>query len=135
DRRARSWAAVLAALGLAPGDHVATMLPNTFDAHFTMLALGWLNVVEVPLNVAFTGRMLSYALDHADATTLIVAPEFGDAVAAVASDLDGLRRVITLDDATRTDLDAASLDGARDLTRDRRAGRADDRAAARGAPA
>ena len=52
------------------------MLPNTFDAHLTMLALAWLRVVEVPLNVAFTGRMLAYALDHADVTTLVVAPEF-----------------------------------------------------------
>ncbi len=69
DRRARAWAGALAARGVAEGDHVATMLPNTFDAHITMLALAWLRVVEVPLNVAFTGRMLAYALDHADVTT------------------------------------------------------------------
>ena len=74
DRRARAWAGALAARGVGAGDHVATMLPNTFDAHVTMLALAWLRVVEVPLNVAFTGRMLAYALDHADVTTLVVAP-------------------------------------------------------------
>jgi crotonobetaine/carnitine-CoA ligase len=115
DARARAWAASLAARGVAPGDHVATMLPNTFDAHLTMLALGWLNVVEVPLNVAFTGRMLAYSLDHADATTLMVAPEFRDAVAAVEGDLAGLRRVITLDVATRPELDAGAADGALEL--------------------
>ena len=76
----------LAARGIAEGDHVATMLPNTFDAHLTMLALAWLRVVEVPLNVAFTGRMLAYALDHSDVTTLVVAPEFLDAVAAVEAE-------------------------------------------------
>jgi crotonobetaine/carnitine-CoA ligase len=105
DRRARAWAAALAARGVAEGDHVATMLPNTFDAHLAMLALGWLRVVEVPLNVAFTGRMLAYALDHADVTTLVVAPEFRDAVAAVEADIPGLTRIVVLDDATRADLD------------------------------
>jgi len=94
DRRARRWASALARLGVADGNHVATMLPNTFDAHLSLLALAWLRTVEVPLNVAFTGRMLAYSLDHADVTTLIVAPEFRDAVAAIESELPGLRRVV-----------------------------------------
>ncbi len=87
---------------------MATMLPNTFDAHVTMLALAWLRVVEVPLNVAFTGRMLAYALDHADATALVVAPEFRDAVAAVEADTPKLARIIELDDATCASLDAGA---------------------------
>ena len=105
DRRARAWASAFADLGIAAGDHVATMLPNTFDAHLTLLALAWLRAVEVPLNVAFTGRMLAYSLDHADVTTLIVAPELRDAVAAIESEVPDLQRVVTLDDATRTGLD------------------------------
>jgi crotonobetaine/carnitine-CoA ligase len=108
DRRAHAWAGALAALGVAAGDHVATMLPNTFDAHLAMLAVGWLRAVEVPLNVAFTGRMLAYSLDHADVTTLVVAPEFRDAVAAVEADVPGLRRIVVLDDATRSELDAGT---------------------------
>ncbi|HEY3672044.1 MAG TPA: AMP-binding protein [Acidimicrobiia bacterium] len=112
DRRARAWAGALAARGVAEGDHVATMLPNTFDAHLTMLALAWLRVVEVPLNVAFTGRMLAYALDHADVTTLVVAPEFRGAVAAVEADAPKLARIIELDDATRASLDEGVDDGA-----------------------
>jgi crotonobetaine/carnitine-CoA ligase len=105
DRRARTWAGALAARGVTDGDHVATMLPNTFDAHVTMLALAWLRVVEVPLNVAFTGRMLEYSLGHADVTTIVVAPELRDAVTAVAHDVDGLARIVVLDDATRAELD------------------------------
>src|SRR5690242_19052394 len=106
DRRARAWAGALARLGVEAGEHVATMLPNTFDAHLAMLALGWLRVVEVPLNVAFTGRMLAYSLGHADVTTLVVAPEFRDAVGAVESDVLGLARIVVLNDATRDELDA-----------------------------
>jgi crotonobetaine/carnitine-CoA ligase len=110
DRRARSWAAALGDLGVTTGDHVATMLPNaaTFDAHLAMLALGWLRAVEVPLNTAFAGRMLSYALEHADVTTLVVAPEFRDAVAAVEGELTALERIVVLDDATRARFDAAA---------------------------
>jgi carnitine-CoA ligase len=111
DARARAWAGALSALGIAEGDHVATMLPNTFDAHLAMLALGWLRVVEVPLNVAFTGRMLAYSLDHADVTTLLVAPEFREAVAAVEGDVPKLERIVVLDDTTRGDLDAGVADG------------------------
>src|SRR6476646_667354 len=110
DRRARAWAGALAAGGVAEGDHVATMLPNTFDAHVTMLALAWLRVVEVPLNVAFTGRMLAYALDHADVTALVVAPEFRAAVDAVAADAPKLTHVVELDDTTRRSLDAGAPD-------------------------
>jgi len=110
DRRARAWAGALAALGIEAGDHVATMLPNTFDAHLAMLALGWLRAVEVPLNVAFTGRMLAYSLSHSDATTLVVAPEFRDDVAGVEADLPALARIVVLDDATRSELDAGTAD-------------------------
>ena len=115
DHRARAWAGALAARGIAPGAHVATMVPNTFDAHLTMLALGWLNVVEVPLNVAFTGRMLAYSLDHADATTVIVGSEFADAVRAVEGEAPDLQQVITLDGATRAELDAGASGDAIEL--------------------
>ena len=107
DRRARAWAGALAAAGVAPGDHVATMVPNTADAHLVLLALAWLRVVEVPLNVAFTGRMLEYSLAHADVSTLVVAPEHLDAVHAVQAGVPGLTRVIVLDDATRAAFHAA----------------------------
>ena len=107
DRRARAWAGALTAAGVAPGDHVATMVPNTADAHLTLLALAWLRTVEVPLNVAFTGRMLAYSLTHADVTTLVVAPELLDAVRDVEADVPGLDRIIVLDDATRAAFDAA----------------------------
>jgi crotonobetaine/carnitine-CoA ligase len=90
------WAAGFAALGVNAGDHVATMIPNQPDAHRTMLALGWLRAIEVPLNTAFTGRILAYSLAHADVTTLVVAPEHLDAVAAVADDLPDLHTVVVL---------------------------------------
>ena len=72
--------AVIEALGVGAGDHVATLLPNTFDSHRALLALGWLRVVEVPLNTAYVGRMLAYTVDHSDATTLLTTSEYVDRV-------------------------------------------------------
>src|SRR4051812_9109099 len=96
---ALQWAAGFAALGVDAGHHVATMIPNQPDAHRTMLGLGWLRAVEVPLNTAFTGRILAYSLAHADVTVLVVAPEFLDAVVAVADDLPDLQTIVVLDGA------------------------------------
>ena len=93
---ALQWAAAFAALGIDAGHHVATLIPNQPDAHRTMLGLGWLRAVEVPLNTAFTGRILAYSLAHADVTALVVAPEFLDAVAEVADDLSDLETIVVL---------------------------------------
>jgi len=88
------WAGALHAGGVDAGTHVATMLPNASAAHRSMLALGWLRAVEVPLNTALTGRMLHYALDHSDTTVLVVAPEFVERLEAVAADLPRLATVV-----------------------------------------
>ena len=88
------WAGALQAAGVRAGTHVATMLPNASVAHRSMLALGWLRAVEVPLNTALTGRMLHYALDHSDASVLVVAPEFVERVQVVATDLPRLATVV-----------------------------------------
>jgi crotonobetaine/carnitine-CoA ligase len=108
DAEGRRWGAAFAASGIAEGDHVATMLPNDFDSHCTLLGLSWLRAVEVPINVALTGRLLRYSLDLADVTAIVVAPEYRDAVAAVADELPALRTVLVLDDEGRAALGAAS---------------------------
>ena len=40
DRDGRTWASALQRIGVGVGTHVATLLPNIFDAHRTMLGLG-----------------------------------------------------------------------------------------------
>jgi carnitine-CoA ligase len=98
------WSAAFAAAGISAGDHVATMLPNEFAAHRTLLGLAWLCAVEVPLNGALTGRLLRYSLDLAKVAVIVVAPEYRDAVTAVADQLPSLRQVIVLDDDGRAAL-------------------------------
>jgi carnitine-CoA ligase len=93
----RAWAVAIEALGVRAGDHVATLLPNTFDSHRALLALGWLRVVEVPLNTAYVGRMLAYTVDHSDATTLLTTSEYVDRVTDMRPDMPQLERVVVVD--------------------------------------
>jgi carnitine-CoA ligase len=91
------WAGALQGAGVDAGVHVATFLPNGSAAHRSMLALGWLRAVEIPLNAAYQGRMLQYALDHSDSTVLVVTTELLDRVAAVSDDLPRLATVFVVD--------------------------------------
>ncbi len=95
------WAAAFQAAGVGAGTHVATFLPNASVAHRSMLGLGWLRAVEVPLNAAYQGRMLQYALDHSDSTVLVVANEFLDRVASVSGALPRLTTVVVTDGPAR----------------------------------
>ena len=90
------WAAALMRAGVTRGDHVATLVSPELYAHFAMLSIGWTGAVEVPLNTAYQGAMLQYALDLTDATTIVCTTEFVDALAAVAGDLPLLATVIVV---------------------------------------
>src|SRR5215510_4141234 len=88
------WAAALMRAGVDPGSHVATMVSAEIMAHVSMLSVGWVGAVEVPLNTAYQGNMLRYALELTDVQTIVCTTEYVDALAAVCGDLPKLERVI-----------------------------------------
>ncbi|CAB4767053.1 unannotated protein [freshwater metagenome] len=92
----QTWASAFAAQGVTAGAHVATMLPNGFEALDAWLSLGWLRAVEVPLNTAYLGRMLHYALLTADVTMLMVGAEFVERLEPLLDELPLLRHVIVV---------------------------------------
>lgn len=96
DAECRTWADALRRLGAGAGTHVGSMLTNRFEAHRTMVALGWLRAVEVPLNTAYQGAMLRYALATADVTLLVIDASFVDRVLPLLADLPLLRTVVVL---------------------------------------
>jgi len=91
------FAAALARLGVKRGSHVGTMLPNVFDAHRTLLAIGWLRGVEVPLNTAYVGSLLDYAITLSDITVLITTAEYAERLRDIAPNLSTLNTVVVLD--------------------------------------
>jgi len=64
----------LRGLGLAPGDRVATVLPNGFDLVSTLLAAARAELIAVPISPRFAPPQIRYVLRHCGARALITTP-------------------------------------------------------------
>src|ERR1700722_1531239 len=103
-RESLEFATALQRIGVDADTHVGTMLPNVFDAHRTLLAIGWLRGIEVPLNTASVGSLLEYAVNLADITILVATAEYADRLREVAPRLTTLQTVVIIDGAPLTPL-------------------------------
>lgn len=97
DRRARQFATSLAEHGIVVGTHVATFLPNGFDAQTIWLALGWLRAIEVPLNTGLRGTLLRHALVASDSEILVTTRALLKRVKKLDEELPGLKRILLVD--------------------------------------
>lgn len=114
DAEADRVAAGLAALGVGRGAKAAVMLANRPEFLAVWFGLSKLGVVEVPVNTAHRGYLLSYLLAQADCEVLIVEAAFADRLpelVAAPDALPRLRTVVVLDMAA----DALALPGRRVL--------------------
>ena len=78
--RARRLAAALASRGVAPGDTVAAMLPNTppmLEAHFGVPMAG---AVLNSINIRLEPATIAYILDHGGAKVLLTDTEFAPVI-------------------------------------------------------
>ena len=94
NNRANRMAAGLIALGLQPGTRVAVMMnsaPEYIDVWFAIAKAG---AVEVPLNTAYKGEILSHMLNNTGAVMMVLDAEFLPAVAAIAARCPALERFI-----------------------------------------
>ena len=75
----------LRALGISPGDVVATMLPHSVSTYRVWFALALLGATEVPIGTRYRGRLLDHLLRDSAAVALVVdlarTPELEDALA------------------------------------------------------
>lgn len=101
DAEADRVAAGLAALGVSRGTKVAVMMANRPEFLAAWFGLSKLGAVEVPLNTAHRGYLLSYLLRQADCEALIVEGAYAERLSqALASDAEAvprLRRIVVLD--------------------------------------
>ena len=92
--RCTRLASALAAMGIAPGDVVATVLPNIpaqAEAHFGVPACGAvLNAINTRLDVA----TVAYILGHGGARVVLADTQFIELVEAAIKQLDGTAPVI-----------------------------------------
>src|SRR6185436_12514750 len=68
---ARQAATGFAALGVRPGDHVLSWLPNGPDALRVWFGLNYLGAVYVPINLAYRGGLLAYVVANSDAKLIV----------------------------------------------------------------
>lgn len=62
----------LARRGVRHGSHVGVMLPNVIALPISWLALGRIGAVMLPMNVAYTGREVTYLTENGNVDWLIV---------------------------------------------------------------
>jgi crotonobetaine/carnitine-CoA ligase len=91
------WADALRRVGVQPGDHVVTMLPNSFESYHAWLGLSWLGAIEVPANTMFRGRMLQYLVEDSGADVIVTRERFLPQLREVAAELSRLRLVVVPD--------------------------------------
>ncbi len=74
-------------LGLAPGDSIAMVLPNSvevFELYLAVLQAGW---YLIPINHHLVGREIAYIVDDCDAQVFVGHERFADACAAAVKEL------------------------------------------------
>src|SRR6266446_1295862 len=87
--RCDRWSSVLQQLGVAAGDRVACIAPNTHAQLESFYAVPQLGAVLVPINYRMTPEDFVYIVNHSGATVVCVAEEY---LAAVAAASPGFRR-------------------------------------------
>ena len=95
--RCDRWSSALQELGVAQGDRVATIAPNTHTQLESFYAVPQIGAVLVPVNYRLTPEDFVYIINHSGATVLCVDRDYLDAVDGPRPDagsaaLRGLRR-------------------------------------------
>ncbi|WP_298629703.1 AMP-binding protein [uncultured Thermus sp.] len=74
------WAMVLKAYGVAPGDRVAILLPQSLEAALAYLATYWIGAIALPLSVLFGSEAIRYRLEHGMAKVVLADMEVLEAL-------------------------------------------------------
>jgi crotonobetaine/carnitine-CoA ligase len=102
DERSGRLARGFADAGVAAGDTVLVMLPDTIDFILVWCALAKLGAIEVPVNVHYRGTILSYVINDSGAKTMVIDAGFLDRLDGLADRPDALDQLIVLGGEDRT---------------------------------
>jgi fatty-acyl-CoA synthase len=95
--RCDRWSAALQGLGVAPGDRVATIAPNTHAQLEAFYAVPQLGAVLVPMNYRLTPDDFVYMTNHSGSTVLCVHSDYLDAIDAVRDQLPDVRHFVAFE--------------------------------------
>src|ERR1700748_1308509 len=95
--RCDRWSSALQGLGVARGDRVATISPNTHAQLGSFYSVPQLGAVLVPINYRLTAEAFFYIVNHSGATVLCVAEEYLAAVDGIRDRMPGVRHYVAFD--------------------------------------
>jgi len=117
--RCDRWSAVLQSFGVAKGDRVAYIAPNTHAQLESFYAVPQIGAVLVPLNYRLVASDFRYMVEHSGAKVVCVDGEYLDAVDAVRQHLTGVTHFVALTGSRDGWLDYEALVAASDGRLDR----------------
>ena len=90
-------AANLLAKGVSPGDRVAIMMENSIEQLIAWLAVNCAGAIEVPVNTALKGGLLSHVLNNCAANIVIIDSELCVQLDAIKGELGHVKLLIIND--------------------------------------
>jgi fatty-acyl-CoA synthase len=118
--RCDRWSATLQQeLGVAPGDRVATIAPNTHAQLESFYAVPQIGAVLVPINYRLTAEDFDYIINHSGSSVVCVDADYLDAVDSIRDRLPGVRHFVAFGAARDgwLDYEAAVAAASPDFTR------------------
>src|SRR3954468_5574591 len=89
--RCDRWSAVLQELGVAKGDRVAYIAPNTHAQLESFYAVPQIGAVLVPINYRFSTEEFTYTITHSGATVVCAHEDFLEFLTTIRPQLPGVR--------------------------------------------
>ena len=97
--RCDRWSATLQKLGVAQGDRVAYIAPNTHAQLESFYAVPQIGAVLVPINYRLTPDDFAYLINHSGAKTICAQHDYLEAIDGLRSQLPGVENFVALDDS------------------------------------
>jgi fatty-acyl-CoA synthase len=117
--RCDRWSAALQGLGVAQGDRVATIAPNTHAQLASFYAVPQIGAVLVPINYRLTPEDFVYIVTHSGASVVCAHSDYLDAIDGVRDQLPDVRHFVAFEGAREgwLDYEAAVAGAAPDFRR------------------
>src|SRR5690242_4057708 len=118
--RCDRWSAALRGLGVAPGDRVATIAPNTHAQLESFYAVPQTGAVLVPINYRLTADDFVYIINHSGSSVVCAHSDYLEVLDAARGQMPGVRHFVAYEGAPRDgwiDYEAAIAAAAPDFTR------------------
>ena len=118
--RCDRWGAAMQGIGIARGDRVAYVAPNTHAQLESFYAVPTIGAVLVPVNYRLSVAEFAYILNHSGARMVCVHPEYIPAVDSIRAQITGVEFFVALGGAAPAgwiDYESSLASASPDLTR------------------